>query len=359
MALETRLLQEKDKELFDHFMATSPKGHILQTWEWGDLKAFTGWTPLRLAVFEDEKIVGAMSILKRPLPILGYSLFYSSRGPVLDINRQDVWQALLAGAKEQAKLHKAAFLKIDPDVLSEDEKWQKAIQEAGFISAVKGEGFESVQPRYVYRLDISPDEDILLANCHQKTRYNIRLAEKKGVQIKKDCPKEDLPVFYEILTETAKRDQFLIRSYAYFEHFYDLLVPQGLASLFLATYEDQVIAGTLVFLLGDKCWYIYGASSNQHRNKMPNYLIQWQMIRWAKEHGATMYDFRGVPGDVPEDHHLYGLVKFKKGFNGDFTQFIGEYDLVYHPFFYRFYQLAEPFYQNKVKKIIKKIRGKK
>ena len=90
MALETRLLQEKDKELFDHFMATSPKGHILQTWEWGDLKAFTGWTPLRLAVFEDEKIVGAMSILKRPLPILGYSLFYSSRGPVLDINRQDV-----------------------------------------------------------------------------------------------------------------------------------------------------------------------------------------------------------------------------------------------------------------------------
>ena len=358
VTLETRLLTIEDKAIFDEFMAKSPKGHILQTWAWGDLKATTGWQPLRLAVFENGRIAGAVSVLKRPLPMFGYCLFYASRGPVLDIAREDVWERLLAEVKKQARLHKAAFLKIDPDVPSGDEAWRRAMQKAGFVNAVKGEGFEGVQPRYVFRLDIRPDFDTLLNNCQQKTRYNIRLAEKKGVRIESDCAKEALPVFYKILQETAQRDAFLIRSYAYYDHFYDILVPQGLASLFVAKFEGEVIAGTLAFLLGDKCWYIYGASANRHRNKMPNYLLQWEMIRWAKEHGCTMYDFRGVPGDVPEEHPLYGLVKFKKGFNGTYTQFIGEYDLIYRPLFYRFYQFAEPFYRQKLKQLIKKTRGK-
>ena len=164
--------------------------------------------------------------------------------------------------------------------------------------------------------------------------------------------REALPEFYRILQETAARDHFLIRPYHYYEVFYDQLMPAGMMELFMAYWEGQPIAGTLAFLLGDKAWYIYGASSNAHRNVMPNYLIQWTMIQWAKAHGCTMYDFRGVPGDVDESHPLYGLVKFKRGFNGQYTSFMGEYDLVYRPMVNSLYNVAEPMYQKLVRKAI-------
>ena len=138
--------------------------------------------------------------------------------------------------------------------------------------------------------------------------------------------------------------------------------PVGQCELFMAYHEDEAIAGTLAFHLGDKTWYLYGASSNRKRNLMPNYLIQWTMIEWAKEHGSTLYDFRGVPGDVGEDHPLYGLVKFKRGFGGKYTEFMGEYDLVYRGFNYSLYNFLEPLYQKWVRKLIalkKRLRGKK
>ena len=100
------------------------------------------------------------------------------------------------------------------------------------------------------------------------------------------------------------------------------------ARLYMAFHEGQPIAGTLAIHYGDKVWYLYGASSNEHRNLMPNYLLQWSMIQWAVETGCSVYDFRGVSGDISEDNPLYGLYKFKKGFGGDFTEFVGEYDLV-------------------------------
>lgn len=359
-AVEVREITIDEKDLFNGFLASCAKGHILQTWEWGELKAKTGWTPIRLVAERRGEIVGAISVLKRPVPTGKWCIFYAPRGPVLDIEDRDVWDALLDGVKARAKKHNAIFLKIDPDVKDDNTLWRERIEGSGFKPVDKGPGFEGVQPRFVFRLDISPDEETLLANCHQKTRYNIRLAEKRGVEIIENAPREQLEVFYKILSETASRDKFLIRPFSYYEAFYDLLVPQGLAEMFLATYEGEVIAGTLAFKLGDKAWYIYGASSNAHRNVMPNYLIQWKMICWAKKHGCTMYDFRGVPGDVDENHPLYGLVKFKRGFNGEYTKFIGEYDLIYKPAVYRLYHFAEPLYQKTVRKLInfkKRLRG--
>ncbi len=191
-----------------------------------------------------------------------------------------------------------------------------------------------------------------MADFHQKTRYNIRLAEKKGVKIIENGTKDDLTVFYHVLQETCERDKFLVRSYQYFEDLFDYLVPPGYARLFLAKLRDKVIAGALLLKLGDKAWYLYGASSNEDRNAMPNYLIQWTMIKWAKNHGCTMYDFRGVPGKLAQDNPLYGLYRFKKGFSGEFTEFIGEYDLVYQPGAYWFYHTLEPVYYQGVRKLI-------
>ena len=182
------------------------------------------------------------------------------------------------------------------------------------------------------------------------------------MEIVSGAGRECLPEFYRILTTTATRDHFLIRPYSYFEGFYDHLHPVGQTELFMAYYEGEAIAGTLAFRMGDKAWYIYGASANSHRNLMPNYLIQWTMIEWAKAQGCTMYDFRGVPGHVAEDHPLYGLVKFKKGFGGKYTEFIGEYDLVFNSAKYGLYNFLEPIYQKNVRRVInlkKKLKGQK
>jgi len=356
-----RVISEEEKDCFNSFITNHPKGHILQTWEWGELKKRSGWQPIRMIVEDQGSIYAAISLLKRQLPAGAGCLFYAPRGPVLDINDSTAWDTLWQGCRDLAAKHKAIFCKIDPDVADDDILWQQRIKAGGFVATDNGEGFEGVQPRYVFRLDISPDQETLLANFHQKTRYNLRLAERKGVTVVPAVPQTELPVFYQLLQETAQRDNFLIRPFAYYQDFYELLVPQGLAQMFLVYYQDKAIAGSLAFKLGDKAWYIYGASANEYRNVMPNYLMQWRMIQWAKQHGCTMYDFRGVPGDVDEDHPLYGLVKFKRGFGGDYIKFIGEYDLIYRPVVYKMYNTFEPLYQKWVRKLIhakKRLRGR-
>lgn len=362
MAWKTREIGPGERELFNGFVAGSPKGHILQTYEWGDIKAATGWQPIRLLVSDQDRPVAAVSILKRDLPLPGKSIFYAPRGPILDLENRQLFDYLLNSVREVAKAHGAIFLKLDPDVPAGNGSLVEYLQCRGFHSQDKGKGFEGVQPKFVFRMDIAPPVDQLLADMEGKTRYNIRLAAKKGVEVVRDCTREHLAPFYEILYETAARDRFLIRNYKYFEVLWDHLVHAGLAKLFMARYQGQFIAGTLAFMLGDKAWYIYGASSNRFRNVMPNYLLQWTMIEWAKEQGCSMYDFRGVSGDLTEDNPLYGLYRFKKGFGGKFTEFVGEFDLIFQPFYYWLWTNGEPLYSKGVRKAIrwkKRLRGQK
>lgn len=360
---KARLITESEKDYFNKYVAYAPKGHILQSYEWGEIKGRGEWEPLRLMVEDEEGCPkAAISILKRRLPLINKTIFYAPRGPVGDIANWGLLDFLFSETKKLGREHGAIFLKIDPDVAIEHETFTDYLRTRGFTPSDKGEGFEGVQPRFVFRLDLEPDEDTLFNNLHQKTRYNVRLAQKKGVEIRENCGKDDLPAFYEILKETTERDKFLVRPYGYFSDLWDYLLPPGYLKLFMAYYEGKPIAGTLAFLFGDKAWYIYGASSNQSRNVMPNYLLQWTMIKWAKENNCTMYDFRGVPGHVPEDHPLYGLYRFKKGFNGFYTEFVGEYDLVYSPLYYRLWNTIEPLYQKNIRRLIafkKKLRGKR
>ncbi|AET70921.1 putative methicillin resistance protein [Desulfosporosinus orientis DSM 765] len=355
MAYVARWIDKSEHTRFNDFLAKHPKGHVLQSWEWGEIKSRTGWQPWRLIIEKDNEIVAGASILERKIPVVGIPIFYASRGPVVDWKDTELFDLVLAEIKKLAKKRGAIFLKIDPDVPSSEKELENYLLSRGFRSAESGKGFEGVQPKYVFRLDISPDEATLLSNMQQKTRYNIRLAQKKGVQIRRGT-RADLPDFYRVLKETTERDRFLVRAYSYFEDLYDSLVPQGLGELFIAEYEGQIISGTLAFVIGDKAWYIYGASSNSHRNVMPNYLIQWEMIRWAKSLGCTLYDFRGVPGHLTEDNPLYGLYRFKKGFNGDYTEFIGEWDLVYRPVTYFLWNHLEPIYSEVIKGLISKLR---
>lgn len=330
---------------FNTFVEQSVKGNFSQLYEWGEIKARTGWLPLRLLISKDGVDVGAISILKKTIPYTKKCIFYAPRGPVVDPADTETLKALFKAVDDLARKHAAVLCKIDPDVPVENTAYRALLEEEGFVCQSKGEDFEDAQPRYVFRLDIRPDVETLMANLHKKTRYNIRYAGRKGVSVRQMTDKKELKDFYKILEVTAKRDNFLIRSYEYFAWIYDEMVDKDLARFYLAFYEGQIVAATLATYCGDKCWYLYGASSNTHRKVMPNYLLQWTMIEEAKERGCVLYDFRGVSKDTSPDNPLYGLYRFKKGFNGDFTEYVGEFDRIYKPGWARFWYLAEPLYQ--------------
>ena len=203
---------------------------------------------------------------------------------------------------------------------------------AGFGIRPFGGCVSMLEFQYLVIADQLQDEDEIMAGFHQKWRYNIRLAARKGVTVKV-CGKEMVPAFAELMLTTGVRDGFVTRKPEYFSAMLDNLGEH--ARLYMAfDPEGTPIAGTLAIWYGDKVWYLYGASSNEHRNLMRNYLLQWSMIQWAVEKGCRMYDFRGVSGDVSEDNPLYGLFRFKQGFGGDFTEFVGEMDLVLSPAVY-------------------------
>lgn len=356
----TRIIDIREREAFNKFVESHPKGHFLQLWEWGQVKRGMGWEMLPLVLEKDGKIKASLLILKRKLPLPGINrcIFYAPRGPVADVHDEEAIRLLFAGAKRLAREHKAIFLKIDPDVPKDDAVFADILKKNGFRKNETGLDFEGVQPNFVMRLDITPEEEVLLSNMHSKWRYNIRLAERKGVKIRSAENKEDLRVFYAILQETAKRDNFLIRGYEYFEWIWDYMVGAGYARLFMAEYENEVIAATLAMRTKDKVWYLYGASSNRHRNVMPNYLLQWHMIKWAREMGCSLYDFRGVSGDLDENNPLYGLYRFKKGFGAELVEFIGEWDQVYDGFFYWLWTKVLPLYLDLTRNVIRKFRNK-
>ena len=325
-------ITEKTLPEYEAFVQSHPKGNFVQSYLWGKQKPMWQWDAIAVRG-EDGAIRGSLAVMTRKVPGIGRTLMYGCRGPVCDLDDRETFSQLLDGAKALAKKYKSYVIKIDPDVPSSNTAFSSMLQSFGFRAKEGGKNFEAIQPRYVFRLNVEgKTEEELLANFHQKWRYNIRLAERKGVTVR-ICGKEMVPAFSDLMLTTGVRDGFVTRKPEYFAAMLDNLGEH--ARLYMAfDPNDTPIAGTLAIHYGDKVWYLYGASSNEHRNLMPNYLLQWRMMQWAVETNCRIYDFRGVSGDVSEDNPLYGLFRFKQGFGGDFTEFVGEMDLVLSPVIY-------------------------
>ena len=203
MNFKTNYISENQRGEFNDFISNHPQGHILQSYEWGEVKAATNWVPHRFLVEGGDGPVAAASVLERRIPLLNKKIFYAPRGPVLDYGNTELFDFLLSEIRDLASRRGAFTLKIDPDILSQNKEIVQYLEGNGF-SAQLNKDFEGIQPRYVFRLDLKPDLDDLLANLHSKTRYNVRLAKRRGVTIKEDCTKEDLRRFYEILGDGRK-----------------------------------------------------------------------------------------------------------------------------------------------------------
>lgn len=328
-------MSEYSKDFIDKyeaFLEAHPKGHFMQSPAWARVKS--EWKNKIIVVKNDAgEIKGSMSLLIRKIPFLPYTMMYSPRGPVCDPHDLETLKELLDESRKLAKKYRSYALKMDPDIEKEDTEFAQLVKKLGFKIHGGLENYEGIQPRFVFRLNVkgrTPEE--MLQSFHQKTRYNIRLAQKKGVEVKTGS-RADLAEFHKIIVETGIRDNFIVRTRQYYESVYDNLGPEHVR-IFMAYAEGKPIAGTVAILFGNKCWYLYGASRNELRNYMPNYLLQWNMIQLAIESGCEIYDFRGVPGNIDDSNPMAGLYKFKKGFNGKFTEFVGMLDYVYDPIAY-------------------------
>ena len=318
-------------------MAASSQGHILQSSEWGQLKERFGWQGARLVIEDQGQWLAGAQILFRSLG--PQTIAYVPKGPVADLADAEATQVLLEALHSLCRQRRAILLKVEPD-LAEDPAPAQRLTELGFRPSP-----QTIQPRCTILLDLAPDPEAILARMKSKTRYNIRLAARKGVTVREGTA-NDLPGFYRLMQLTGERDDFGIHSESYYQAAHQLFVPQNLARLFLATFEDKVLAGIMVFAFGRRAWYMYGASSDEHRNLMPNYLLQWEAIKWAKERGCLTYDMWGIPDEEEEilegeflerSDGLWGVYRFKRGFGGQVVHYLGAYDYVYSPSLYWLY----------------------
>jgi lipid II:glycine glycyltransferase (peptidoglycan interpeptide bridge formation enzyme) len=309
---------------WDNFLKQFPEVHVLQMRQWGELKAKFGWYPK----WVQNTGCGAQ-ILFRKLP-LGFTIAYIPKGPV-GLPTQTFWQ-------EVSKLcwsNRAVFLKVEPD--SWDSEPLNFNAEGWRLS-------ECIQPRRTIVIDLHGRPEDWLERMKQKTRYNIRLAEKKDVKVK---PWQDFDGFYEMMRITGGRDGFGVHSASYYRDVYNLFKTKGACELLMAEYDGTPLAALMVLYRGTRAWYFYGASTDLERNRMPTYGLQWETMKWAAERGCTSYDLWGVPDEEEEklendfterSDGLWGVYRFKRGFGGCLMRSSAAYEKVYNLPMYWLYQ---------------------
>lgn len=307
-----------------------PAPHLLQTWEWGVAKAQTGWEARRLlwiGAGDQPKAAASLLVrrLKRRLPL---AVAYAPKGPLLDWTDAALVGHVLAGVEAEARRAHTLFVKIDPDVSPttlEGQQLASLLQARGWRPSA-----EQIQFRNTALLDIAADDERLLAGMKPKWRYNLRLAERRGVVVRAGGL-DDLPTFYALYAETGARDGFLVRPFSYYAHAWRMFMQPADAAapsahLLLAEIAGEPVAGLMLFRFGAAAWYLNGASSDRHRQSMPNHLLQWEAVRLARVHGCTTYDLWGAPDDLAETDPLWGVWRFKEGMGARFAPHIGAWD---------------------------------
>jgi lipid II:glycine glycyltransferase (peptidoglycan interpeptide bridge formation enzyme) len=372
---------------WDTIIAGLPDAHLLQTWEWSQVKAKYGWEPTYLtwsntsyrSYMSDQldkldlsDTVAAALVLKRRISVRGFaarlSILYIPKGPLMNWSEEPLRKRVLDDLQAFAKRQGAIFLKIDPDVVLglgipegggtiEDNTGQAVMSE------LKRRGWEyssdQIQFSNTVLIDLNLTEDELLARMKQKTRYNIRLAEKKGVSLRVGTL-EDLGMLYKMYAETSVRDGFVIRDEEYYKTVWKLFMRSNVGKLegshvetfqrsnvptcepIIAEVDGEPVAAIFVFYFAGHAYYVYGMSRNKHREKMPTYLLQWEAMKRAKARGCTAYDLWGAPEVFDESDLLWGVYRFKEGLGGRVVRTLGAWDFAPSPLWYKMYSEVIP-----------------
>lgn len=336
-------------------IAGLPGAHILQSRQWAEFKQSYGWTPLP-QVWRDEhgQICAAAMVLKRAIPVGGFAarlnVLYIPRGPLLDWSSVYWRDRVLTDLQTLAKQQRSIFVKLDAEVITgtgvpgEESAMEEATGTA-VLETLRSGGWvfspDQIQFRNTLWLDLRGEEADWLARMKQKTRYNLRLAQKKGVRVRAGNP-GDLAMLYRMYAETSLRDGFVIRSEAYYRDLWTRFLHAGLAHVLVAEVEGEAVAALVLFVFAGRAWYLYGMSREIHREKMPNYLLQWEAMRLAKLLGCECYDLWGAPDTFDNTDSLAGVFRFKEGLGGKVVRTMGAWDYTPSPLLYRLYTRVLP-----------------
>ena len=356
-------------ENWDVIISQLPDPHFLQTYEWGEVKSKYGWVPYYAVWTEDgkfsvssnyqlpvTKVVAAALILKRTA-FRRFSIFYAPKGPLMDWTNESLHERVLDDLQSFAKKQGAIFLKLDPDVVlgrgvpaSVDEVTENSGQ--AVMSDLRRRGWvessDQIQFRNTVMVDLSASEEDILMRMKQKTRYNVRLAEKKGVTVRVGTL-EDLSALYKMYAETSVRDGFVIRDEEYYMTVWKTYMSkvegqrsEPFAVPLIAEVDGEAVAAIFLFMFAGRGYYVYGMSRDKHREKMPTYLLQWAAMKHAKSHGCLTYDLWGAPDVFDESDSMWGVYRFKEGLGGDVVRTLGAYDFAPSKFWYSMYSDVMP-----------------
>ncbi|MEK4561219.1 lipid II:glycine glycyltransferase FemX [Staphylococcus sp. FSL K6-3157] len=405
----------------DAFVKSHPQGDLLQLTKWAETKTLTGWYSKRIAVGEEGEVKGVAQLLFKKVPKLPYTLCYISRGFVTDYSNKLALETLLEYAMQIAKEEKAYAIKIDPDVeVDKGADALTNLRSLGFKHKGFKEGLSKdyIQPRMTMITPIEKSDEELIQSFERRNRSKVRLALKRGTTVERSN-REGLKTFANLMQITGERDGFLTRDISYFQNIYDAMNPEGDAELFLVKLEPKPVlkdlredlsqleqekvklaekkqdkktlnkindvnnkivktqeliedmeklelshpegiylSGALLMFAGNKSYYLYGASSNEYRDFLPNHHMQFAMMQYAREHGATTYDFGGTDNDPDKDSDHYGLWTFKKVWGTYLSEKIGEFDYVLNKPLYQLIENVKPKLTKAKIRISRKLRSK-
>lgn len=321
---------EEEKKLFDEVV-----GHPLQSWEWGEFRKKTGVDVVRVGVFEGKRLIAGYQLTVHRIPGLPYTLLYFPRGPLPDLKMLTTLQKI---CREQ----KSIFVKLEPNV--GDFYPQSSKTNLGVREFLTKSGCQEGRPlftRFTFQLDLTKNESLLLAEMKPKTRYNIKISQRHGVQIIEDNSESAFKAYLDLMMETTRRQGFYAHTSDYHRKLWETLAPTGMYHLFLAKLDNKVLAAYIFFTFKDHLYYPYGASTRENREVMPTYGLFWEVIKYGQKVGCKTFDMWGTPGPNPDPKDPWsGFHRFKEGFGSRLFEFIGSYDLVSNPQLYNLYSFA-------------------
>lgn len=331
----TRILYDEEKEAYSKVVT-----HPVQTWEWGDFQETQGHKVYRLGVFEEQKLISVYLLSFHKVPHTSFSIGTLLRGPKIDMD-------MIENVKKLAEKENAIFVKFEPDDVEKvyDNRYQLIKNKASllnFPSLVSSPKVAFYPHSFI--IDLSKSEDELLAQMSQKTRYNIKIANRYGVTITHSTNDQDFETYLKLLFDTTKRQGFYLHSQNYHRRQWSILKSTGIAEIFLASFQGQVLAAFMIFKLKDRLFYPYGASLDLHREVMAPNLLMWEAIKYGRSLGLKSFDMWGSLGpDANASQPGFGFHRFKQGYGGDLVQFVGTYDLVINPQLYKLYNLIDKY----------------
>ena len=431
-----RFITDIDKKKYDKFVKKHPtKGHFLQSYAWGEFsKSAKGLTPHYVGLVDkSDNLVCTALLLQKKLP-LGFSYFYAPRGFVIDFNDKKLLTEFVEKIKKYIKDYKAIFLKIDPDIIwkeydykdeevlnnNNSKKIFDSLIELGFKHLGFTKNFETMQPRYTFRINL--DRDMIdIENCFSKTTMQrINKGASLGTKVRIGT-RYDVEEFNHLMELTESRKDFISHDLKYYQRLFDIYNKDNKMNIFMGsinckevidTYlkekeeileklnplielenpsksnktkmkelgnrvakldeyikeyqiamdkygEEIVLSAHVIMEYGDKAWVLYAGNHNVLTSSYANYKTYYEHIKYCHEHKIKMYDQFGTIGDLDEKNPRYGLHLFKKKFGGNYVEFMGEFDLVTNKFMYFVFTKLVPFYRSMIRKISKLRRGEK